>query len=436
VTSRAPLQAYGEHQFPVPPLAVPPPAATLETTPDVASLARYPAVELFVQRARAVQPRFVLTPENAAAVAAITVLLEGLPHAIELTAARVAVMTPQAILARLAGPEEGDTDPAAASAVPAQALRSTLAWSYGLLPPDEQRLFERLSVFENGFTLLAADVVCGSGPGLSEIGSPVADGLASLIDKSLLRRDEEASAPEGERRFRMLETIREYARGRLEAGGEMGMIRRQHAAFFLAFAESFGDDAGGAGALEEDYLDLRAALRWSVENREPEMALRLARALFRFWTSHNRLSEAGGWIERTLQITGSLGERAADLPTAGRRLGGDLAEAARRTGIAGPLDRLRAWTSNRRSGLPPGEAERDGFVPSVREAGKRPPSGLVAGALRDLAAVARRQGNLRRAAELLADAEALLDARLGERPTPVEGSGPEPDEGFRPGPAG
>jgi predicted ATPase len=249
-------------------------------------LQQYAAVELFVQRAQAARPEFALTEENAAAVAEICVRLDGLPLAIELAAARIRLLPPQALLARMVGaPAAGIPGRPHGSSLqlltggardlPArqQSLRNTIAWSYDLLDEREKRLFHRLSVFVGGCTLADVEAVCEAG---GDLEADLLDGMASLVEKSLLQQEEpgtsSARRQEGEPRFRMLDTIREYGLEVLAASGEEEAIRRRHAEHFLALAEAAGPALGGPdAALWRDHLaaehdNLRAALAWSAES--------------------------------------------------------------------------------------------------------------------------------------------------------------------------
>ncbi len=211
VTSRAVLHIRGEHEFPVPPLALP----DLTHLPESEALSQYAAVALFLQCAQAARPDFQLTPANTRAIAEICVRLDGLPLAIELAAARIKLLPPQALLTRLEHRLQVLTS--GAQDVPArqQTLRNTLAWSYDLLDAGEQRLFRRLSVFAGGCTLAAVE---GLYTALGEMPADVLDGVASLMDKSLLRQVEQE---EEESRLLMLETIREYGLEVLVSSGEM-----------------------------------------------------------------------------------------------------------------------------------------------------------------------------------------------------------------------
>jgi excisionase family DNA binding protein len=292
VTSRARLLLSGEQDFPVAPLPLPRPGCPLSELADIAG------VQLFVARARAVNPDFVLAEENAAAVAEICRRLEGLPLAIELAAARVAVLPPAALLARLehrlavltAGPRD----------VPARhrTLRDAIAWSYELLAPNEQRFFRHLAVFSGGFTLEAADAVC-------QLPQPASlDAVTSLINNSLVQRTE---GPGSESRFEMLETIREYGLEQLQAQGELEAAGQRHAEHFLAFAEEAEqmlrsrDQVAKLARLETEHDNLRAALAWSLDAPDrTDVALRLVAALYRFWYLRDHYSEGRKWLEEVL----------------------------------------------------------------------------------------------------------------------------------------
>ncbi|HMD97198.1 MAG TPA: protein kinase [Terriglobia bacterium] len=279
VTSRAALRLYGEREFPVPSLELP----DLDRSASPETLLESPAVALFFERATAVKPDLRRNEENVRAVAEICARLDGLPLAIELAAVRIKMLTPAAMLARLqsslhlltGGPRD----------LPArqQSLRRAIDWSHDLLSGAEQKLFRRLSVFPAGCTLEAAEAVANS---RSDLEIDLLDGVASLVDKSLLRQVSEGS---GEARFRMLQTIREYGLERLEASGEAQSTRRAHAAYCLVLAEEGAPYFGGTEergwlerfAVEQD--NFRAALEWLTETRNAEWSLRLADALLPFW---------------------------------------------------------------------------------------------------------------------------------------------------------
>ena len=307
VTSRAVLHIRGEHEFPVQPLAIP----NLTHLPGSEALAQYAAVALFLQCAQAARPDFQVTSANALVIAEICVRLDGLPLAIELAAARIKLLPPQALLARLEHRLQVLTSGARDAPVRQQTLRNTLAWSYDLLDAEEQRLFRRLCVFAGGCTLEAVE---GLSTALGERPAEVLDGVASLMDKSLLRQVE----PEGEEpRLLMLATIREYGLEVLASSGEMESTQRAHAAYYLALAEQAELELRGPqqGAwlerLEREHDNLRAALSWSLEPARDEegeqstvdgreIALRLAGALWTFWWARGHRSEGRTFLERAL----------------------------------------------------------------------------------------------------------------------------------------
>ncbi len=333
VTSRSLLRIYGERDFAVPPLALPPRSPEAPES-DLSDIGRTAAVALFVDRAQAVRPGFRLTPENARAVAAICAHLDGIPLAIELAAARLRLLSPQALLGRLrdrlgelaGGPRD----------LPArqQTLRGALAWSYDLLSPAEQAAFRRLSAFSNGFTLDAAAAVIGDARAERPSGDARAaalDMLSALVDQSLLRLD--GDADEGGR-FSMLETIRAYALERLADLGEEQEVRRRHALYFLQLAEETERQLAGPAhlqwleRLDAERDNLRAALAWALEApQQPgdgaspaeraETGVRLGAALWKFWRTRSRQHEGRRWLEGVLALEG-----AAEHPARGYALYG------------------------------------------------------------------------------------------------------------------
>jgi predicted ATPase/DNA-binding SARP family transcriptional activator len=294
VTSRAPLHLRAEHEFSVPPLALP----TTEQLGRLDALDRFAAVTLFVERARAVNPEFVLTDANARAVAEICIRLDGLPLAIELAAARSKLLPPQAMLARLGRRLPLLVGGACDLPIRQQTLRGAIAWSHDLLDKADQRLFRRLAVFVGGWTVQAAETWCNPN---AERSVEVLDGVASLLDKSLVRQEIPTDA---EPRFGMLETIREYALDQLDASGEGPEMRDRHLDYYLALAEEA--DAGLLGPqqvgwcdrLEAEHDNVRAAFAWvltALDDHVPvtsgltraptrlEAGIRLADALELFW---------------------------------------------------------------------------------------------------------------------------------------------------------
>jgi len=299
-TSREPLHLSSEQEYPVPPLAVPDP----DNLPGIEALSEFEAVQLFIQRARAARPGFTLTDDNGSAVGEICSRLDGLPLAIELAAARVKMFSPEALLARLSSRLKLLTGGARDAPDRQQTLRGTIEWSYRLLSPSEQRLFTRLSVFHGGCTLAAAEEVCTSE---EDTDDDALEGMASLIDKSLLRQE-----GEDETRFAMLETVREYSADKLaeeDAGNE---ARRDHAKYYLELAERAESELRGPKQaewlqrLDAEHDNLRAALSWLLEEGSDEAALRLAVSLGLFWHVRAHFGEGRHWVETGLERGGSV----------------------------------------------------------------------------------------------------------------------------------
>ncbi|MDQ2997315.1 MAG: NB-ARC domain-containing protein, partial [Chloroflexota bacterium] len=296
VTSRVSLHLRGEQEFAVPPLALP----DLQRLPDLAVLSQYAAVALFIQRACAIQPDFAVTNATAPAVAEICHRLDGLPLAIELAAMRVKLLPLPALLARLDNRLKLLTGGARDLPARQQTIRATIAWSYDLLELDTQPLFRRLAVFVGGCTLEAVAAVCNAS---GDLPLDVLDGLATLVDTSLLRQEEGA---DGESRFVMLETIHEYAIEQLAASGEAVAINRLHAEHYLALAEAAYAHLTGAeqalwlNRLEREHDNLRAAVGWTVESGEIELELRLIATIWRLWEIHGYWSEGRAWLDRVL----------------------------------------------------------------------------------------------------------------------------------------
>jgi predicted ATPase/transcriptional regulator with XRE-family HTH domain len=327
-TSRARLRLRGERELPVGPLALPP--MSPDASSPLAELEDVAAVRLFVVRAAEIRPGFALTPEDAAAVAAICRQLEGLPLALELAAVRVKLLPPAALLARL---EQGLSILAGGARdlpLRQQTMRNTIAWSHELLTAGEQILFRRLAVFVGGFTLEAAEWVAGSqGDRVAGIAAPrhadalsVLDMVTSLNDQSLLRP---IAAATGEPRFALLETVREYAWERLATSGEEEAVRHGHAAYFLALTEraepelTGPDQSAWLDRLEVEHDNLRAVLEWASARDAPtSIGVRLAGALWRFWWRRGHYREGRSWLEAALaQNVGTDAERAKALYGAG-----------------------------------------------------------------------------------------------------------------------
>jgi predicted ATPase/class 3 adenylate cyclase len=296
-SSRAPLRISGEQEFPVPPLELPDP----ERLPSLEALAQSDAVRLFIERARAVKPDFMVTAENAPAVAEICFRLDGLPLAIELAAARVKLLSPQAMLPRLkkgldllasSSPDRTDRQ---------RTLRGAIAWSYDLLDDGLKRLFARSAVFNGGAMLEQLEAVCGPA---SDIGGEVLERTSELLDNSLTRQLEAV----GEPRFRMLVTIRDFAIERLDASDEAESIRQRHVATYLALAERVAPEIQGnegrrwLDLLELEHDNMRAALDWAIGHGRVDDASRLVFALWRLWQVRGYLREGLAWVERVLAL--------------------------------------------------------------------------------------------------------------------------------------
>jgi predicted ATPase/class 3 adenylate cyclase len=297
VTSRVPLHAYGEQEFPVPAMPLPDADDT-----SLERAARSEAVRLFVERAMAAQPTFRLTEQNATAVVDIVRRLDGLPLAIELAAARVRLLPVETLRARLdkrltllvGGPRDRTGRQ--------QTLRGAIDWSYDLLDAADRRLFERFAVFAGGAWLSAAEKCCGPA---EEVGRDVLDGVGSLADKSLLRP---VPIPSDQPRFAMLATIREYAHEKLEAGGEDELLHRRHAESYAELAETSAshltakDSRDWLDRLDLDHDNLRSALDWAVANDEAAVAMRTASALWRFWQIRGHLAEGAERLDRIFAL--------------------------------------------------------------------------------------------------------------------------------------
>jgi predicted ATPase/class 3 adenylate cyclase len=328
VTSRTVLHRYGEQEFPVPPFALPDPGSL----PDLASLARYEAIGLFVERAAAVKPDFVLTPLNASSVAEIAIRLDGLPLAIELAASRIKILSPQAIVARL-GP--GST--VLVSRVPdaparQRTLRGTIEWSYQLLTGRERQVFEELSVFQGGATVVAIESICAPVGGGETL-----DDLASLVDNSLLRQVE----TEGEPRFDMLKTIKGYAAERLEDQPELSAAtQRAHAAYFADFAQRQWEHLTGPrrepalAAMAADIANLRASWHYWVAAKDLAQLNKLVDSLWLFY-------DAQGWYHATVQVATDLLTVLSSTPSSPERA---MQEVMLRTSLARALMAIHGYT--------------------------------------------------------------------------------------------
>src|SRR6266478_4822514 len=425
VTSRAALHVYGEHEFPVPPLAIP----DSRSVPSVQVLLQCPAVALFVQRATAAKPDFELSRENASAVTEICARLDGLPLAIELAAARVKVLSPSSMRTRLASRLQLLTGGSRDLPQRQQTLRAAIDWSYDLLDAAEQKLFRRLSVFVGGCTLEGAEAVCNT---KDDLDLDLLDAMASMVDKSLAQQVELAN---GESRFAMLETIREYALEKLAASGEEALTKRAHAAYCLVLAEEEATEQSGAEGAEwlerfaAEHDNFRAALEWLTETGDAEWGLRLGTALFRYWEIREYLAEGRDRLGRLLKLTGAAAPtklRMRALFAAGVLAGeqGDYASAEAlisesqniahqlgdKTGIAVSLNALAVFARDR-GDVATAHVLFETSLALWRELGDQK---AVARALSNLANVLKLQGDYDRARSLYEECLAIFRG-LGDR---------------------
>ena len=410
VTSRACLRVYGEQEFPVAPLE------------------QNSAVQLFVQRATAVRPNFVMTAENSAAIAEICSRLDGLPLAIELAAARTKLLSPSAIRARLQSRLQLLTGGALDLPERQQTLRNTIDWSHGLLNEAEQKLFRRFSVFVGGCTLEAAEAVCNTG---RDLGIDLFDGLSSLVDKNLVQRVDEHDS---EARFTILETIREYAFERLVASGEEAATRRAHAAYCLVLAEEGNPElspverAAWLARCDLEIDNFRPALDWLFDNRDLDWGLRLCMALFRFWDMREHLAEGRARLEAILRLAsegyakeraklciflGALSTAQGDFPAAERFLEHSLLlyeQLGDRWGIAASLNALGVSARDRGDY----QTAQSNLERSLACWRTLPDRVAIARCLHNLANVAKVRGDYPRAQAALREATDIFE-QVGDR---------------------
>ncbi len=294
-TSREAFNIPGETIWPVPSLAVP----DAYHLPPIEGLVKYEAVHLFIERAVSVLPHFRLTQDNVPALMQVCRRLDGLPLAIELAAARVKVLSLEQIATRLDHSYRLLAGGSRTALPRQQTLQATIEWSYHLLPEKERILFRRLSVFLGGFALEAAEAVC-AGNGLEQ--DEVLDLLSHLVDKSLVAVTQRS----GEARYRLLETIRQYAQEKLHEFGEAAHMRRNHRDWYARLAEQAKAETLEARQgswferLEAEHENLRVALGWSLDQQEAETAARIGAGIFRFWLLRGYISEGRLWMERAL----------------------------------------------------------------------------------------------------------------------------------------
>jgi predicted ATPase len=354
-TSRVPLRVSGEQEYHVSPLPLP-----LNHFDDPDRLTDYDSIRLFMERATAVRPDFRITQENAAALAEICSRVDGLPLALELAASRVKVLSPEDLVTRLEKRLPLLTSGARDLPGRQRTLRGAIQWSHDLLVAEERRLFARLAVFAGGWTLEAAEAICGP-----KLELELVDGLTSLVDSSLVTR---SNVSDASIRFGMLETIREYAEDSFTGSADEVGTRHRHAEFFRAFAEAGEPHLMGKDRLrwfkflELEHDNLRSAMDWAEKTGDIATALRTATALWRFWQERGHLQEGRARLERLLSLPGA---KARD-PIRARALGA--------------LGGVAYWQNDYESMRPPYEEA----VEIARELGE---SGLLAQALYDLAFV-------------------------------------------------
>lgn len=415
ITSRSAVHIYGQHEFPVPPMSLPPrraPRAEGDHTPQMPleQLSQYEAVRLFVERAVAVKPDFAVTNDNAPAVAEICHRLDGLPLAIELAATRIKILPPQAMLVRLQSRLKLLTGGGLDLPARQQTLRGAIEWSYDLLAPEEQTLFRRLAVFVGGCTLHAAEEVCN-------LDTDILDVIHSLVDKSLIRQEEADSEP----RFWMLETIHEYALEKLAEHDETAALKNRHAQYFLTMVEEIEPKLRGPEQftwlthLEKEHDNIRAALHRFVENGDAESGLRVTGALNRFWYVRGHITEGRRYTDEALATPGAaagMAARGKALHNAGflASLQGDLEPARHfleesleirrklgdRHGIASSVNELGS-TAYRRGDYPTARAN---FEESLAIRRTLDDKRAIAVPLNNLGVLAVEQGDYARAREL------------------------------------
>jgi predicted ATPase len=300
VTSRAVLHLSGEYQFAIPPLTLPDQnQLRLIEAGDYSNLSQFSALNLFIQNAQRIKPNFEITPENVLAIAEICRHLDGLPLAIELAAARIKLFTPQSMHARLEQSLQWLTSGARDLPTRQQTLRTAIDWSYSLLEAEEQTLFRRLAVFVGGCRLEAMESICISAGDLDLL-----ELLASLVDKSLIQQEDDS---DGELRFSMLLTIREYAQELLEASPEAEELRQRHAEYYLHMVETADPELRGPKqqiwfhTLEREYDNIRAVVRRSLARGQVDRVARIAWSLWYFWWNFGYLAESTRWIETVLE---------------------------------------------------------------------------------------------------------------------------------------
>lgn len=389
VTSRMPLRLLDEQVYPLAPLALPEPGDVAE--PE--TLGRVPAVELFLRRAQARRPDFALTAANSSTVSSLCARLDGLPLAIELAAARVALLGPSALLARVSASLSVLGDGPRDLPERQRTMRDVIAWSYGLLSDDAQGVFRRLAVFAGHCTLGAIAHVCKSAPDVATSRPPpvapehgeLLDALGALVDVHLAQMEE----PGADVAFRQLETVRVFALEQLHASGEAEVAHRLHAGYYLRLAQEASgaltgpDQRAWLERLELEHDNMRAALSWARDTGEATVGLELAAALWPFWERHSHLSEGRRWLEHFL---GAREAQAASPEVRAEALTGAL------------------WLAHDQDDTAPPEARWEEAVALYRRLGQ---SGRVAGVLAQRALMARARGRYQEALALGEESLAL-----------------------------
>jgi len=299
-TSRERLGLFNEMTWPVPSLPLP----ETHRTPSPSELGEYASVELFAERARAINSDFLLTAQSATSIAQICQRLDGIPLAIELAAARIQVLKVEEIASRLTDRFSVLTSGSRTALPRHQTLRATIDWSYDLLTEPERILFRRLAIFAGSFTLEGIEEVCSQGMNRRDL----LDLLGRLVDKSLVMVD--VASSKTETRYRLLETIREYTRQKMDEAGENTELRNSHLEYFVGLAEEAEKNTFGADSvryhrrLDQELDDIRTAMKWSIQAHQATMAYRLAAALFYFW--YNRSPIGGEWQGQLNKALSSL----------------------------------------------------------------------------------------------------------------------------------
>ncbi|HKY54570.1 MAG TPA: hypothetical protein VJM08_09705, partial [Anaerolineales bacterium] len=301
-SSREAFGIAGEQPYNVPSLPFPDP----KHLSKLVEIARYESVQLFTERVKAYVPSFSLTEKNASSIAQICFRLDGIPLAIELAAARVKVMSVEQLASRLGDVFNLLTSGSRTALPRQQTLRALIEWSYDLLSESEKSLFRRLAVFSGGWSLEAAEAICGVEGSVS-----VLDDLARLLDKSLVIKEE----MDGEARFHMLETIRQYAEFKMYASEEVENVKNRHRDWLMQLAETAepklrtGEQLPWLNRLEMEHDNLRAAIKWSLEQKHVEQALRIPSALAYFWEIHGHDEEGRNWFDQVLALEAQGNER-------------------------------------------------------------------------------------------------------------------------------